>query len=88
MISRGAFSRAASKRIQFLITSRSISSLPPLPPFDEWKAKYTPQSVSGRILMKNPKTATLIAKSFMNAVPSTSKGKKKETVVIEAFPGK
>lgn len=77
----------ASKLDHSLVTSLNhYSSLPPLPPIDDWLSHFaysTPQ-LRDRISIRAPASAISIAHSFMNSNKTSSNNPK---VIIEAFPG-
>lgn len=62
------------------------SSLPPLPPTDDWLTHfpYTSPQVRDRISIRTPATAIGLAHSFMNSKKTSTNNPK---VIIEAFPG-
>ena len=62
------------------------SSLPPLPPIDDWLSHfpYGPVVVRDRMSIRDPVSAIHVAHSFVDA-KKTSTGNPK--VIIEAFPG-
>ncbi|KAI0779873.1 S-adenosyl-L-methionine-dependent methyltransferase [Fomes fomentarius] len=66
-------------------TYTSASSLPPLPPLEEWRKLFPWSSVArrDRVFLSNLDTARKVAQSFIKDSPTNGKGK----VVIEAFPG-
>ncbi|KAI0371169.1 S-adenosyl-L-methionine-dependent methyltransferase [Pilatotrama ljubarskyi] len=61
------------------------STVPPLPPPQEWKTRFPIQNTlrRERSLVSNPDTARLVARSFLPDSASDDGGK----IVIEAFPG-
>jgi hypothetical protein len=79
--------RDASKLEQCLATSLShYSTLPPLPPIDEWVSHfaYTSPQVRDRISIRAPESAISVARSFINSKTAPTNNPK---VIIEAFPG-
>jgi hypothetical protein len=62
------------------------SSLPPLPPVEDWLShfSYTAAVVRDRISIRTPASAIRVAHSFINS-KKTFTGKPK--VIVEAFPG-
>ncbi len=62
------------------------SSLPPLPPIDDWlnHFAYTSPQLRDRISLRAPATAISVARSFMNSKKTSTNNPK---VIIEAFPG-
>ena len=62
------------------------SSLPPLPPIDNWISHfpYATPGVRDRISIRSPASAIRVAQSFINSKKTTTGNPK---VVIEAFPG-
>ncbi|KZT71045.1 S-adenosyl-L-methionine-dependent methyltransferase [Daedalea quercina L-15889] len=65
--------------------SESSSSLPPLPPPEEWSKTFDVTNTNrDRACVKNPETARLLANSFLGDTSSVGgEGK----IVIETFPG-
>ena len=63
---------------------RSVSSLPPLPTKEQWKA-FPLHGQSHRVTVRNPETADRLVSSFFSDEhsPPTAEGK----VVVEAFAG-
>ncbi len=66
-------------------TYASASSLPPLPPLEEWRTLFPWGSGArrDRVFLSNLDTARKVARSFIKDSPTNGKGK----VVVEAFPG-
>jgi len=62
------------------------SSLPPLPPIDDWLSHfpYGSAAVRDRISIRSPASAIRVAQSFINSKKTTTGNPK---VVIESFPG-
>ena len=62
------------------------SSLPPLPPIDNWVSHfpYGAPGVRDRISIRSPASAIRVAQSFINSKKTTTGNPK---VIIEAFPG-
>lgn len=62
------------------------SSLPPLPPIDNWLShfQYGAPHVRDRISIRSPASAIRVAQSFINSKKTTTGNPK---VIIEAFPG-
>ena len=62
------------------------SSLPPLPPIEDWLSHFPYSSLvlRDRISLRTPETAISVAHSFINS-KKTSTGSPK--VIVEAFPG-
>jgi hypothetical protein len=65
---------------------KHYSSLPPLPPVDDWLPHfaYTPLQVRDRISIRTPASAISVARSFINSEKTSTNNPK---VIIEAFPG-
>ncbi len=65
---------------------KHYSSLPPLPPIDDWLSHfpYGPIVVRDRISIRDPASAIHVAQSFVDAKKTSTENPK---VVIEAFPG-
>jgi hypothetical protein len=62
------------------------TSLPPLPPIDDWLSRFahgSPQ-VRDRVSIRTPTSAISIAQSFMNSKKTSTNSPK---VIVEAFPG-
>lgn len=79
--------RDASKLEHCLATSLShYSSLPPLPPIDDWLPHfpYTSPQLRDRISIRAPESAISVARSFINSKTAPTN---KPKVIIEAFPG-
>lgn len=62
------------------------SSLPPLPPIDDWLSHfaYTSPQLRDRISIRAPASAISIARGFVNSKKTSTNNPK---VIIEAFPG-
>lgn len=77
----------ASKLEHSLATSLShYSTLPPLPPINEWVSHfaYASPQMRDRISIRAPESAISIARSFINSKTAPTNNPK---VIIEAFPG-
>ncbi|KAI0745514.1 S-adenosyl-L-methionine-dependent methyltransferase [Earliella scabrosa] len=63
----------------------STSTLPPLPPPEEWRQLFPYASLQrrDRVFLKDPDMASTVARALLRSSPDSDKGK----VVIEAFPG-
>jgi hypothetical protein len=79
--------RDAFKLDPSLATSLNhYSSLPPLPPIDDWLPRfaYSSPALRDRISIRAPASAISIARSFMNSKETSTNNPK---VIVEAFPG-
>ncbi|KAA1471683.1 S-adenosyl-L-methionine-dependent methyltransferase [Dentipellis sp. KUC8613] len=68
------------------VRSAAYAALPPLPPLDEWRTYFqtTPSGVRDRISIRNPESATQVARGFLTGKRTRTNQPK---IVIEAFPG-
>lgn len=82
-----------SEKVSDTLSSRSLakslhhySSLPPLPPTDDWLSRFsfTSAQLRDRISIRTPESAIRVAHSFVNS-KKTFTGSPK--VIVEAFPG-
>ena len=79
--------RDASELDHSLVTSLNhYSSLPPLPPIDDWLSHfaYSSPQLRDRISIRTPASAISVARSFVNSKKTSTNNPK---VIIEAFPG-
>ena len=67
---------------------RTLSTLPPLPPYSEWKNLFPYAGFADRVFVKNEVLADKLANAFFADENQPSTGNSDEgKIVIEAFPG-
>ncbi|PAV18629.1 S-adenosyl-L-methionine-dependent methyltransferase [Pyrrhoderma noxium] len=65
---------------------RSVSTLPPLPPREEWKSLFPSSQNQGRVFLQNEQTADRIAEGILTG-PDGREYEGEPKVIIESFPG-
>lgn len=66
---------------------RSVSSVPPLPPFDTWRQELPVQGLSSRVFVRDSKLADKLAERFFRDTPSKDGFDEEGKIVIESYPG-
>lgn len=66
---------------------RSVSSVPPLPPFDTWRQELPVQGLSSRVFVRDSKLADKLAAGFFRDTTSKDGSEEEGKIVIESFPG-